>query len=277
MDTNDSDFFLNLIKKKEVKLLINLINNKSYNNNIFNQDIINQWSILHYACFLKPSKNLNNLIILLINIGLSINLKDKKGQTPIHLACYNDNINIVKYVIENCNFNINDVDYDGDTLIINSSSLNYTDLSLFLIDSNSNLKLCCKKKLSPLHWSCFHLNFEVSQALINKNIDINIKNQYGDTPLHFACMSFNINFLIFLISNGANIYIKNNKNISALDLCNNINNLKKKNYHNVLIKEQNWYNRKNYAFFLNSLKNYNNNCSKLIVFYNLHRTIASYL
>ncbi len=276
MNVNTNDY-LTLIKMKRVKILTDIINNNEYNKNIFIIDEINNWSILHYACFLKPSKKLNNLIKLLINIGLSINLKDKKGQTPIHLATLNNNYHIIEYVILNLNFNINNVDYDGDTLIINSCSLNFSKLSIFLIKLNANIHLHCKKNLTPLHWSCFHLNYEITEELIKNSGNLNIKNINGDTPLHFACMSFNHKFLQFLISKGGNIYIKNNHDISVNDLWNNINYFKKKNLNNILIKEQNWFNRKNYAFFLNSLKSSKYTNLTIKVFYNLDRIIASYL
>ncbi|GHM57985.1 MAG: hypothetical protein sL5_01010 [Candidatus Mesenet longicola] len=59
-------------------------------------DEYNNWSLLHYAIFYnKP-----NVVRLLLNLGVDLEIKAKKGMRPLHLAVFYNRIEIAKILLD---------------------------------------------------------------------------------------------------------------------------------------------------------------------------------
>ena len=61
---------------------------------------INDWSLLHYACYSIDNRESGTdkhigIIKLLLDYGADINVKDEIGWTPLHLACQLGILNMI--------------------------------------------------------------------------------------------------------------------------------------------------------------------------------------
>jgi len=74
-----------------------------------------------------------------------------------------------------------------------------------------------------LHDAIQNQKYDIIMYLIDKGVEINVKNNEGNTPLHFACMTNNSDgckqsVIQVLIDNNADYTVKNGNNTLALDL-----------------------------------------------------------
>jgi uncharacterized protein len=91
--------------------------------------------------FIKASENGNLEIVKeLIDKGVDLNVRNKKGKTPLILAAWNGYIEISKLLIEN-NADLNVQDENGVTALILAAREGYTEISKSLIDNGANLNI----------------------------------------------------------------------------------------------------------------------------------------
>ncbi|BES92832.1 unnamed protein product [Nesidiocoris tenuis] len=81
-----------------------------------------------------------------------VHAKDKDGYTPLHRACYNDHVDIAKYLL------MNGARHDAETLV----------------------------QWQPLHSACCWNSLKCAATLIAFGADVNAKSAGGITPLHLA-------------------------------------------------------------------------------------------
>eukprot|EP01006_Ploeotia_vitrea_P057465 TRINITY_DN68179_c1_g1_i1.p1 TRINITY_DN68179_c1_g1~~TRINITY_DN68179_c1_g1_i1.p1 ORF type:complete len:160 (+),score=12.97 TRINITY_DN68179_c1_g1_i1:22-480(+) len=93
----------------------------------------------------------------LLQRGLNVNCADGSGCTPLHYACSNGRLEVVKVLMQQKEINVNVQDYYGHT---------------------------------PLHWACMGGHAEVVQHLLtDRNLDISLQTNLGKTALDLAKQS----------------------------------------------------------------------------------------
>lgn len=120
----------------------------------------NNFTPLHRSCFNRRDKN---LIELLKHPNIQVTAKETiQGRLPLHIACNEDNIDIVQ-------------------MLLSHQQEQYK--SVQLIATNYY-------KESPLHIACYCNRSGAVVKLLLENsviIDINASDKSGSTPLHAAC------------------------------------------------------------------------------------------
>ena len=182
--------------------ILTYINNKSKNNESIsiieleselvkrNIDILYENENKTTICHVAATNNYQNLIEYIvskkdINIIEFINIKDKYGDTCIHKACFNNNIEIVKLLKNN----------KADIFI------------------NTNVGV------NPLHSTAYKGHNDIIRLLIKEyNIPINIKTNSGAVPLHYAVGQDHKPTVLLLLELGANVNEFNKDGISALHI-----------------------------------------------------------
>lgn len=114
---------------------------------------------------------------------------DKNGFATLHLACIHGRLNIIKYLIEEQNLNINLPSSQGWCPI----------------------HLCINNNIGSKAVECL-------RYLISKGADINVKNNEGTYPLHIAASEGQSDCLKILLELKADTKLLDNRGQSALDL-----------------------------------------------------------
>ena len=102
---------------------------------------------------------------------------DEEGNMPIHYATMSENLNVVQYLVEQQNVNVNSKGNGG---------------------------------RSPLHFACENGNLDIVKYLISKGANKEAKDDLGNTPLHKAANFNKKDIVKYLLDNGANKNITNN-------------------------------------------------------------------
>ena len=159
-------------------------------NNKANINAINVFgnSPLYLAC-----KNENYEIInLLIRENADVTLASHNGYTPLHWA-FKKNINIeivdtlIKHTIK-YNGNINAKNEDGYTPLHLACKAGTAEHIKLLIDNKADVNAVCGYSFTPLHFVCLrNANIQIFKFLIDNEADVNAVCGYSFTPLYLAC------------------------------------------------------------------------------------------
>ena len=156
----DNEKYLNFLNKK---------NDKGYN-------------ALLYSAFRGNWEVLDKLL----NNRASIDTMNNNGLNLLHLASQGNHPDILVFLIEKYNFDINS------------------------LDSNGN---------SALHWAVYMNSYQIIDYLIYYGIDVNIQERDGYTPLHFAIINKNYRMVKKLINLKCDCDIETSNGKNAIKLC----------------------------------------------------------
>lgn len=141
----------------------------------------------------------NEMAVALINkLNYSVNLTNNDGNSPLHIACTTNNIEIVKFLLQK----FGTYKYSIDSGSSNAIAINMKN----------------KEKKTPLHIVSDKGFTDIANILLNDgNIEINVIDKRGWTPLHYAYVSNNIDLAITLLDKGAKITKAVTNNITEID------------------------------------------------------------
>ncbi|MGM0599697.1 MAG: ankyrin repeat domain-containing protein [Candidatus Rifleibacteriota bacterium] len=153
---------LEYVKKTPDEMLVNKTNSPSFINSIERKSRRN---LLHLACI--ASKPL--FVAKLLSIGFKAGARDKRGNTPLHLALKNNSSKCVK----------------------------------LLLKHKAPLAKCNKSGRYPLHLAAKEGYTEVIKASLRAGVHVDSRTNGGYTPLHFAARGGNLEAAVLLCENGA--------------------------------------------------------------------------
>ena len=174
--------------------------------------------VLHYVA----SKGLLDVLkCMVMNINGHIMDKlyhDTNGLTVLHLAV--KHIDVVKYLINECNCDIMTPDKYGDTILHVAARRGSLDVMKYLINTHHyNLMATNNKGQTFLHYAVEHI--DVVKYLINEcSCNIMVTDKDGWTPLHYAAASWGTDEVIeyFLSTGNCDPLAKNNDGRTPLEL-----------------------------------------------------------
>ncbi|XP_072753969.1 ankyrin repeat domain-containing protein 49 [Anoplolepis gracilipes] len=127
--------------------------------------------------------NLEKIKKLVSKNHLLLKCTDKDGYTPLHRACYGNNIEVVEYLLE----------------------------------AEAKIDAKTQDEWEPLHSACCWNNVECAEALISSGANINAKSKGDQTPLHLvSATSHNSTALqLLLLHSDINPYVINSSGDTA--------------------------------------------------------------
>ncbi|XP_059139281.1 putative ankyrin repeat protein RF_0381 [Physella acuta] len=174
-----------------------------------------------------------------------INLKNKVGETVLHVACRNGHEIILRFLIQencdldatscsgetalmlsirskketiaktliNCKVQLNTRDVKGETALHIAVNNNLEDITLHLIDNGVDVNAKNKDGNTPIF---FATRPKILKHLIEGKTDLNIQNENGETALHRCIARNSEDVAINLIEAGIGVDIQTNKGLTAL-------------------------------------------------------------
>ena len=176
---------------------------------------------LHYIIE-NNSDRLIESVNLLLSKKANPNIKDKNGNTALHLAVMNahksknEYIEVINALIKN-NADINILN-DKNQLALNIAVINNdTEISNILINAKSELNNMYNG-YAPIHTAVKNNNIAITDSLLLNGADVDIKDSKGYSPLAIAVENNNLEICRKLIRNNAAVDSK------AIDIAKKMNN-----------------------------------------------------
>ncbi|XP_068687147.1 B-cell lymphoma 3 protein homolog isoform X3 [Montipora foliosa] len=144
-----------------------------------------------------------HMVRKLIESGADVNLMDRHGQTALHLACQDNDVNCVYAMRDVTRINsVAEIQLELKNSKAVEEKMIYAEPGNFNEeDSNSGR--------TPLHHAVEADNYSVTEYLISRGADVNKVTFAGNTPLHTASGRDMENMVKLLLAHGANVNIPN--------------------------------------------------------------------
>ncbi|XP_063924177.1 uncharacterized protein LOC135138192 isoform X2 [Zophobas morio] len=192
--------------------LINLLISYITNVDVQNKDGLTP---LHLAC--ETGKFLTAKILL--EHGADGNLVDKYNQNALHYAASEENQNeeLIRLLV-NRSVDVNAQDIDGITpLQVACQKCNYV-VTKSLLENGANAKVVDMDYRNALHYalSTEKPNEDIIHLLTQNGADVNAKDNDGTTAVHLACRAGNLNILNLLLQNRGELRLLDNDGENVL-------------------------------------------------------------
>ena len=128
-------------------------------------------------------------IKLLLNEKANISSRTTTGLSPLLAAASGGHSNLVTYLVEECNCDINDVDYNGNSALHFAAISNHTKVCEILLSNNLNINCKNTKGKTPLLLAAENISLDTMKLLTLHNADPNITDNNGITAIH-ACAQY---------------------------------------------------------------------------------------
>lgn len=173
-----------------------------------------KWTLLHAAC----SYGFIDVVKVLIEKKVDTNALTKRGSTPLFLACLNNNLDIIKYFIEELEFDINKKNAAEMTVLHEACRDGNIDLIKYLVAHGANVNDVNENGDTILHIACHQDHLDTVKFIIETlHFDVNTINTVnGGIALQIACFK-SIDMTKYLVSKGANIRHINYFGLNCLD------------------------------------------------------------
>ncbi|XP_040186594.1 probable protein S-acyltransferase 23 [Rana temporaria] len=117
--------------------------------------------------------------------------QSESSQHPIHWAAVNGCIAVVDLLVK-AGVSLDVEDQKGCTPLITAAQYGQTALCCYLIGKGAKVHLCDLEGDNALHWAAFKGHCELSHLLIYSGCNPRQTDNFGQTPLHLAVLSGNL-------------------------------------------------------------------------------------
>ena len=123
----------------------------------------------------------------IIDDGLDINTRDKLGRSCLHYCAEHNHIDFFK-ILYNMGAYLAVRDKHGDTPLHLAVSFDRVELATFIIHNiqTQGLNVRANDGFTPLHCACYSGREEIAKLLINSGARIDIRDDGGNVPEYFA-------------------------------------------------------------------------------------------
>ena len=133
---------------------------------------------IHEACYNQDIESVKEYLAGISPAMLNKKLTDYSNPvqgTPLHIACTNGNIEIVKLLVEaGANIELKNVALQSPLSI--AAEKNHGDIAEYLIDKGADIHSRGPNGLQPIHFACSHGKRNIIELLLSRGVDINILN-----------------------------------------------------------------------------------------------------
>jgi ankyrin repeat protein len=174
-------------------------------------------SALHLAV---ENEHLDAVCILLTQKDIPVSKPNLLGNTPLHIACAKGNLSIVKLLLK-C----------GSDICAVNQFCGYMPLHFAVLHRHVHIVKCLVEFINDdtndkflnhvnnvgqtaLTIAILSKNLGMVQYLVEKKVDLTMKDKQGNTPLHIAVTHSTISIVYHLVEQGADLHAKNDEGIT---------------------------------------------------------------
>jgi len=189
------------------------------------QDINKKTDINHEtALHIAAKHNYASSIKYLIEANADVNARDRKNNTPLHLALLRHApcIQTIKYLVDHGAM-INSVNNEGSTPLHLAVNKNSIQIAKYLIELGAPVNPVDSYGRTPLHIAAivnYDSDISMIQYLVESGAFIDAKDGFGNTPLHLASeYESTLDAVKYLLDHGADKHIVNKDGLTAAKYC----------------------------------------------------------
>jgi ankyrin repeat protein len=157
-------------------------------------------TLLHKEC---ERGNLKNVKYLIEHYDADVSAKNKKGQTPLHLACTKEfNLKVVKFLIEEQKADYEIACKNGKTALHYAAQhlLSVGVVSYLIKNVNADPAVTCSEGKTALHYATKNGGLGIARFLIEKaNQTFEATDNEGKTIFHLVCIHESFDIVKYLI------------------------------------------------------------------------------
>ncbi|XP_059474055.1 uncharacterized protein LOC132195835 [Neocloeon triangulifer] len=170
---------------------------------------------LHLACL---NGKLDNVKYLLGLNGFSVEKKNWKGRTALHLAAAKGHIAVAEFLLsQGADVNSRDDAIESPSTL--AASFSGLEMCQLLVENGTDLSAVDEDGNDSLHLACFSGKLDTIKYLLGLNgFSVENKGRNGRTALHIAAAKGHIAVAEFLLSQGADVNSRDDANDSPLTL-----------------------------------------------------------
>ncbi|CAL8100952.1 unnamed protein product [Orchesella dallaii] len=132
------------------------------------------------------------------NVVNCLSLK-KSGDTALHLCAINGYLDMMRYLVEEENANLEKINLEGKTALHDAAQFSQLEIVEYLLSKGANVNVVKRADWTPLMLACTKQNISVIQALVRSGADFNFINKDGWTCLHIAAREGNTDIISYLL------------------------------------------------------------------------------
>ncbi|XP_071099255.1 inversin-like [Haliotis cracherodii] len=164
-------------------------------------------------------KGYKEMVELLVHKGADVTLVDKDGNNILHLACQENNVEMVKYVLSQDMVGINDRGHYERTPVMRAAEKGYKEVVELLVHKGADVTLVDKDGNNILHLACQKTTVEMMKYVLSQDmVGINDRGHYERTPVMRAAEKGYKEVVELLVHKGADVTLvdKDGNNILHL-------------------------------------------------------------
>ena len=146
-----------------------------------------------------------SMVMLLIDNGVDVNIKDKNCFSPLHCAAQQGHAEIAELLIAK-GANVNATDMMGETPLHAAALGNQKDVVVVLLAGGANVNSENQMERTPLHFAARDGHLDVVEILLAQGANVNAKDKSPSrTPLHYAAQQDHKDIAELLLAQGADV------------------------------------------------------------------------
>lgn len=153
-----------------------------------NANSVKQPRFRGYLCIVKD----------LIAKGADVNICDDEGLSPLYLACFSEQTEVVKILLEH------GADVHNSSPLCMMCEIGNSEIVRILLNNGADVNLCSDEGLNPLYFACFYNHVEIVKISLKHGADVNIA-----SPLWLMCKFGNAEIVRLVLNNDANVNLCN--------------------------------------------------------------------
>ena len=152
-----------------------------------------------------------------VKIGSEIHIKTKLGENCLHLAAKGGYMDLCKWLIQNCNFSVEERDKSGASPLHYCVSSGHFELFTYFVEIGRDSHLETNSGQNCLHFAARYGDEHLCKILVKHyNLDPDISDYNGKTPLHYCAQSGNYELFQYFVKLGCDIYLETKERKNCL-------------------------------------------------------------